>query len=58
MLEKIIVAALIVLAVGYMVRRVMRKGGSSCGCGSSGGCCGGGQTEIKNFSDCGCGRKS
>jgi len=57
MLEKIIVAALIALAVGYMVRRAMRKGGSCCGCGSSGGC-GGGQTDIKNFSDCGCGRKS
>jgi hypothetical protein len=58
MLEKIIVAALVVLALAYMVQRAMRKGGSGCGCASSGGCCGGGQTGIKNFSDCNCTKKS
>jgi len=63
MIEKIIVVALIVLAVASMARRLLFKGASSCGrgCGCSEGgsesCCGG-KPDIEPRSDCGCSRKS
>lgn len=57
MLEKFIVAALVIGAGIYLFRRLTRKGGAGCGCsGGSGGCCGG-QHEIKPLGGCGCGRK-
>ncbi len=68
MLEKIIVVALVVLAGAYLARRLMKKGGSACGCSgsdsgcrgssSSGGCCGGSGHGLKPMSECGCSRKS
>jgi len=68
MLEKIIVAALVVLAGTYLARRLMKKGGSACGCSGggsscgpasgSGGCCGGTGHGLKRMSECGCSRKA
>lgn len=66
MLEKIIVVALVVLAGAYLARRLMKKGGSACGCSGggsecgsgSGGCCGGSGHGLKHMSECGCSRKS
>jgi len=61
MVEKIIIAILVALALAYVVRRALRKGGSSCGCGcsdgGSGGCCSGRGQDIKS-SPCECSRKS
>ncbi|MFZ5426977.1 MAG: hypothetical protein ACOZEN_08375 [Thermodesulfobacteriota bacterium] len=66
MLEKIVVVALVVLAGAYLARRLMKKGGSACGCSGegsscgspSGGCCGGMGHGLKHMSECGCSRKS
>jgi hypothetical protein len=64
MVEKIFVISLVVLAAAYMARRLLRKGGSACGCsggcssGSGGGCCGGSHTDLKPMHECGCSKKS
>jgi hypothetical protein len=67
MIEKIVVAALVVLAGAYLTRRFLKKGGSACGCSGSGqsccsgssssGCCSNGQQEIGRLRECGCSRK-
>ena len=42
--EKFIIGVLVVLALAYVVRSYLRRGGSSCGCdgGCAGGCSGSG----------------
>ena len=42
--EKFIIGVLVLLALAYVVRSFLRRGGSSCGCegGCSGGCSGSG----------------
>jgi len=59
MAEKIIVVVLVVLAAAYIVRRYLRKDGSSCGCaGTSGSCCGGSRKDLKPMHECCCSKKS
>ena len=40
-MDKLIVFIIVALAVGYVLRRIFRGKGNSCGCGCSG--CGGGR---------------
>jgi len=57
MMDAIIVAAIIAVAAGYLVRRFMKKGASGgCGCGSDcGGCSSSGGSISKDTnSSCGC----
>jgi hypothetical protein len=57
MMDAIIVAAIIAVAAGYLVRRFMKKGASGgCGCGSDcGGCSSSGGSSSKDTkSSCGC----
>ncbi|KAF1073384.1 FeoB-associated Cys-rich membrane protein [Halodesulfovibrio sp. MK-HDV] len=57
MMDAIIVAAIIAVAAGYLIRRFMKKGASGgCGCGSDcGGCSssnGSISKDIKSSCDC------
>ncbi|OBQ46450.1 FeoB-associated Cys-rich membrane protein [Halodesulfovibrio spirochaetisodalis] len=59
MSDAVIVAVIIAVAAGYLVRRFMKKGSSGgCGCGSSCGGCGSSDTTSAHKGSAGCGCSS